>query len=268
MSLALVQPVWLPPRTTFGAPNTMKSPPLAASRAVSSLTGNSAMPTPSARNARRISGVSSSCDNMRMPQSRTALARRVIDAGTSCARATTRSTSASNSRSARSRRPLASAEQASAFGCSLSRLLTDFTQPALECRGITRSFCSKNGRNLAQRVDRLDLDLSRLAVAKLCLQPVVSRGPAVAGLEVGDHGLYQRVGIWVGCGPCERGAAGERFLQKAEQSARFGGRNGHSRIHRASQEERPFILGEIGLVGHGLFSLMTATDAANHVASP
>ena len=96
MSAALVHPVWLPPRTTLGAPNTMKSPASAASRAVSSLTGNSAMPTPCARNAFRIVGLSSSCDNIRTPASRAAFASRAIEAGTSCPRETTRSTRESN----------------------------------------------------------------------------------------------------------------------------------------------------------------------------
>src|SRR3979409_635741 len=61
MSAALVQPVWLPPRTTLGAPNTMASPASAASRAVSSLTGNSAMPTPWARKVLRMAGLGSAC---------------------------------------------------------------------------------------------------------------------------------------------------------------------------------------------------------------
>src|SRR3981189_84370 len=85
MSDALVQPVWLPPRTTLGAPNTIKSPAAAASRAVSSLTGNSAMPTPCERNAFRIAGVSSSCESVRTLASRAPCANRAIDAGTYCA---------------------------------------------------------------------------------------------------------------------------------------------------------------------------------------
>ena len=41
ISAALVQPRWLPPRTTFGAPNMMSSPADAASCAVSIVVGNS-----------------------------------------------------------------------------------------------------------------------------------------------------------------------------------------------------------------------------------
>ena len=83
MSEALVQPVWLPPRTTSGAPNTMKSEAAAASRAVASLTGNSAMATPCARKACRIAGLSSSCESIRTSAARAAWASRAIDAGTS-----------------------------------------------------------------------------------------------------------------------------------------------------------------------------------------
>src|SRR5258707_5260754 len=93
MSEALVHPVWLPPRTTLGAPSTMKSPAWAAARAVFSLTGNSAILAPCERKRARIAGLSSSCETIRTLASRAAWASLAIDAGTSCARETTRATS-------------------------------------------------------------------------------------------------------------------------------------------------------------------------------
>jgi len=58
----------------------------------------------------------------------------------------------------------ASAKQASTFGGRLGGLLTDQAQPGFERRGIAGRFGGKHGRDLPQRVDRLGLDLCRLAV--------------------------------------------------------------------------------------------------------
>ena len=89
MSLALVQPVWLPPRTTLGAPNTMKSPALAR-------LARGFLVDRKFRDARRPArGMPAACPACRRhatafgrSRATRACASRAIDAGTSCARAT------------------------------------------------------------------------------------------------------------------------------------------------------------------------------------
>src|SRR5262249_41604207 len=66
-----------------------------------------------------------------------------------------------------------SAKQASTFGCRLGSLLTDLTQPALEGRSVARGLRSQDSCDLTQRVDRLGLDLCRLAVGQFRLQSVM-----------------------------------------------------------------------------------------------
>ncbi len=97
MGAALPQPIWLPPRTTFGAPITTCSPASRAALATASDIGNSQTRAPSARNAARASGVASSWLSIGMPAACAAADSRAWAAGTSGRRAMAASAIRANS---------------------------------------------------------------------------------------------------------------------------------------------------------------------------
>jgi hypothetical protein len=86
-------PLWLPPRTTFGAPSTMTSPASAEAASVSRFIGNSAILAPSARKWARISGVVSSWESIGTPSAAAAAAMARMASGTVFARVPTFSSS-------------------------------------------------------------------------------------------------------------------------------------------------------------------------------
>ena len=89
----------------------------------------------------------------------------------------------------------------------------------------------------------LALISSGLAARELFLDAVARRASPLAGLEIGDDGLDERVRPGIRSGLHQRSAAGEALFEKAPEPARVRRRDGDARHHHAFKNKLPLVDG-------------------------
>src|SRR5262249_345471 len=138
----------------------------------------------------------------------------------------------------------------------LGNVLADLAQPALEGRCIAGRLCIHHCASLPQSLDALGFDLIWLAACELLLEAVARRASPSGSLEVGDDCFDQRVRPGAHFGLHHPAASRRDRLQRAQEAAGLGSRDGDPRRHHALQKKLPFVGGEARLVRHGLTPLL------------
>src|SRR4029453_15054828 len=140
--------------------------------------------------------------------------------------------------------------QEPALGGGLGHRLTDATQPRLERGRVVRRLGVEQRRRVADRRNRLGLDLARLAPGERGLQPLPGGGAPFGGLGVRGPRLGGLARARVALRLEERVAGDHALLQRPPQSAGLGRGDRDAGHHHALQHLRPFLGGETRLGRH------------------